>query len=81
MNSILLLEIATIKHAVTPAMEDKIKQQAVDIAALTQQFDQLYMFAMTLFYPAQAATYGYKNTNQANFENVNVPMSRGIWAF
>ena len=36
MNSILLSEIAMIKHAMTPAMEDKIKQQAADITTLIQ---------------------------------------------
>ena len=35
-NRILLSEIAMIKHAMTLAMEDKIKQQAADITALAQ---------------------------------------------
>ena len=78
MNSILLSEITMLKHAVTPVMEDKIKRQAVDITTLTQRFNQLYMFAMTLFYLAQAAAYRYRTANQSNFENINVPVSRGV---
>ncbi|KAF9643218.1 hypothetical protein BDM02DRAFT_3132575 [Thelephora ganbajun] len=61
-NSVLLSEVAVIKHTIKPALKAQIKQQASKIMSLNERYQQLYGYAMQTLYPTQASGFHGRNS-------------------